>query len=87
MTQQEAEATILEFVRKVIHPSIEVDTLLVEEGLMDSFDAVEVIDFIEEKFSLRVDPASISREDVVSVKAMASFAMRALAERSAAPIE
>ena len=68
--------TILEFVRGITHQSVQADTALVAEGLLDSFDAVEVIDFVEEKFELRIDPADIKPDDITSVRAMASLVAR-----------
>jgi len=76
MSHDSVEGTILEYVRKVVHPGVQADTRLVEEGLLDSFDAVEVIDFIEERFEIRIAPADMAQEDFGSVAAMARFVER-----------
>lgn len=76
MSDESVEETILEYVRKIVHPGVRADTRLVEEGLLDSFDAVEVIDFIEERFEIRIAPADMAQEDFGSVAAMARFVER-----------
>lgn len=78
MTTDARQQQILEFIRKAVHPSIDLNTQLLADGLLDSFDAVEVIDFLEATFSIRIDPAELGQQEMASVSTIAAFVERAL---------
>lgn len=77
MTQEQCEAEILKLVRQEIHPSIELDTRLVDDGVLDSFHTLKLVTQLEELYDLRLELSEISAEDVATVKAVAAMVLRA----------
>jgi acyl carrier protein len=76
MDSKQRTDAILTFLREILHPDIQEDTALVEEGLLDSFAAVEVITFLEDEFGITIQPTDVKREDVANVRAMAALVER-----------
>ena len=72
---------LLLFVRDAIHPDIEPGTRLIEEGLLDSFTAIEIVSFIETEFDVLIDIEDLSVGDFASVDAMTGVVVR-LVERA-----
>lgn len=76
MNIEECTGWILRHVRELVHPSIEVDTRLLDEGLLDSFLAVQLIGEIEQEFSISIELVEASNDDLATVQALASFVLR-----------
>lgn len=76
MTQEECEAEILKLVRQEIHPSIELETRLVDDGVLDSFHTLKLVTQLEELYEVRLELSEISAEDVATVKAVADMILR-----------
>ncbi len=76
MNIEECTEWILQRVRELVHPSIEVDTRLLDEELLDSFLAVQLIGEIEQEFSISIDLAEATNDDLATVQVLASFVLR-----------
>jgi acyl carrier protein len=72
------EVVVLAFLRERVHPEIEADTRLLEEGVIDSFGVVELITFLESEFEVSLDPRSVTAADVSSVLTIAATVERLL---------
>lgn len=51
---------------------IQVDTMLFDEGLLDSFGVVELIVALEDTFSVSLDPAELERSEMANPAAIAA---------------
>jgi acyl carrier protein len=73
---------ILEFVRALVGPDvlsrvdIGPDTPLIGSALIDSFNILEIISFLEERFSVVIDSSSITEENFDSVGKIAAVVDR-----------
>ena len=73
---------ILEFVRALVGPDvlsqvdIAADTSLIGSALIDSFNILEIISFLEERFSVVIDTNSITEENFDSVNKIAAVVNR-----------
>lgn len=81
---EEIEAAVLEFVQQAVHPAVERDTLLLADGLLDSFIAVELLAFLEGEFDLRIESDAIVPEDLTNVRSISRLVVRTR-EASGAP--
>jgi acyl carrier protein len=61
---QDTSERVLTFLRKTIDQDIQLDTPLIDSGLLDSFHVVELISFVERDFGLRLDPSDVSHDDL-----------------------
>lgn len=81
MTQNECEIQVLELVRKEVHPSVELDTRLVDDGILDSFHTLKLVTHLEDMYSIRLELSEIAAEDVATVRAIASLILRVKNQR------
>lgn len=51
---------------------IQADTMLFDEGLLDSFGVVELIVALEDAFSVSLDPAELERSEMANPAAIAA---------------
>lgn len=65
------ERQVLAYLRETIHPAVELDTKLVADGLLDSFQSIALIDHFEQEFGIQVNPDTIDPEDLDSARASA----------------
>jgi acyl carrier protein len=71
----EIAGTIEEYIRSLVNEAdrIEFDRLLLEEGLVVSIHILSIVTFLEENFSIQIDPFEVSPERFESIRSMASF--------------
>ncbi|KZD24778.1 acyl carrier protein [Tardiphaga robiniae] len=55
--------------------SLEVDTSLLDQGIIDSTGVLEVIGFIEETFGITVEDSELLPENLDSIEGIARFVM------------
>ena len=55
---------------------IPLDRSLLEAGIIDSYELIELIDFIESNWNIRIPDEDITRENLGSVYRMAAFIRR-----------
>jgi acyl carrier protein len=55
---------------------LEVDTSLLDQGIIDSTGVLEVIGFIEETFGITVEDSELLPENLDSIEGIARFVMR-----------
>jgi acyl carrier protein len=55
---------------------LEVDTSLLEQGIIDSTGVLEVIGFIEETFSITVEDSELLPENLDSIEGIAQYVIR-----------
>jgi acyl carrier protein len=78
---------ILEFVRALVGPEvlsqvdIGSDTPLIGSQLIDSFNVLEIVSFLEERFSVVIDSSSITEENFDSVNTIAAVVDRMKSRR------
>ena len=70
--------TLVEYVLSNHHiggtaEEIPLDRSLLEAGIIDSFDLIELIDFIESNWEVKIPDEEITKENMGSVYRMASF--------------
>ncbi len=73
---QEIENTLLDFIVEnflVDKDEIELDKSLLDEGIIDSTGLVEIIAFIEEEFSIKVEEEQMTRDNFGSVVKIIDF--------------
>jgi D-alanine--poly(phosphoribitol) ligase subunit 2 len=58
--------TVLSFLRKTIDPELQLDTRLIETGLLDSFHVVELLAFVENEFDIRLEPTDVTQQDLLT---------------------
>jgi acyl carrier protein len=56
--------------------SLEIDTSLLDQGIIDSTGVLEVIGFIEETFGITVEDSELLPENLDSIEGIAQFIMR-----------
>lgn len=73
MTQTETlQADVKALVENVVLRAVEPDTPLIEDGLVDSVLAVEIVMAVEMQFGVRVPPTEIA-EHLASVNALTAY--------------
>jgi acyl carrier protein len=82
MNREECEALVLGYCREVIHPSIERDTRLLDEGLIDSFHTLALVTRLEEELGIRVELTDVRPEDVADVPSLAALVLRLQGEQA-----
>lgn len=55
---------------------VPLDRSLLEAGIIDSFDLIELIEFIESNWQIQIPDEEITRENMGSIHRMASFIRR-----------
>ncbi|RMD83589.1 MAG: acyl carrier protein [Candidatus Dadabacteria bacterium] len=55
---------------------VPLDRSLVEEGILDSFEIIELVDFIERTWNIRIADEEITKENMGSIEKMAAFIAR-----------
>lgn len=70
------ESEVLSLCRELIHPSVELDTRLIDEGLLDSLHTLKLITRLEEGYGLTIDLASLEAPDLESPRAIAELVGR-----------
>jgi acyl carrier protein len=78
----EVEEKIVAVLRKLVDPELDRDTRLVDGGLIDSFQVVELLSFVESEFDLRVEPTDLTAEDFATPAAIAGMIERLLAKKA-----
>jgi len=54
-------------------PPVKDDTELVESGILDSLSILRLVLFIEEKYSLKIAPEDVVRENFETVEAISAY--------------
>jgi len=83
MKSDEIYRIIIKYVIEVTNleeKKIPLDKSLLEEGLLDSFGIVELIDFLENKFSIRIQDSEITKENLGSINKMTIFVEKRIIE-------
>jgi acyl carrier protein len=57
------------------------DSPLITDGIVDSMGIMEIVDFIEEEFEIRLDQSELTLANLGSVAAMGAFVAGKLGER------
>ena len=52
------------------------ESLLIEEGIVDSMGIMEIVDFIEDEFDIRINESELVAENLGSVAQMSAFVAR-----------
>jgi acyl carrier protein len=75
MESEQIQQKIYEFVLKEFKPAIPIDrdSLLVEEGIIDSLAVFALIGFIDEQFGVKVDPQDVTLENFTTVVAISEL--------------
>lgn len=81
------ESEIVAICREVVHPTIDAETRLIEEGLLDSFLTLKLMSRIEDAYSIEVELSTLEADQVASPKAIAAYvaAARKAEDVSATP--
>jgi acyl carrier protein len=67
---------VLTFLRKTIDPDIDLDTPLMDSGVLDSFHVVELLSFVEEELGLRLNPSDVTHDDLRNARAVVALIER-----------
>jgi len=73
MEQQITEYINQEFVAGQEIPQVKDDTELIESGILDSLSILRLVLFIEERYSLRIAPGDVIRENFETVDAICGY--------------
>ena len=88
MTQAEIEAQVREFLTNnfLYDPGagLAADASLLDNGIVDSTGMLEVIQFVEAEFGIRIDDLEVLPENLDSVRALAAFILRKQAAEAVA---
>jgi acyl carrier protein len=71
------ETRVLTLCREAIHPTIELDTLLLQEGILDSFQALDLMGRFEREFNVQLNLDEVTEADLESPRAIADLVERA----------
>ncbi len=69
------QAEILRLCRELVHPSIDENTQLIEEGLLDSFHTLKLVTHIEEAYGVQMDLSTLDAAQVANVEAIAAHVL------------
>jgi acyl carrier protein len=73
LTVTDVETLILDYLRTAVHADIQLDTELIDEGLLDSFAAVEMVTHLESELGLRFAPDDFTPAGFASPAALAQL--------------
>lgn len=76
MTKEEFDARILKIVQAEVHPSVALDTRLVDDGILDSFHTLKLITRLEDEFGIRLELSEVTAEDVADVISISGLVQR-----------
>ena len=77
MTLDDIEAELLDYLHKAI-PSLPADgeiprdTSLYEIGILDSFGVVELVDFVEQRWNIKIHDSELTQENFGGIHKMAA---------------
>lgn len=60
-------------ISRITGQTIDFATPLLGEGIIDSFNVLEIVQFLEERTGMRINPAEITMEHFASVDALAAW--------------
>lgn len=73
---------ILELLREINpYESIEEDTLLIEDGILDSVGVVTLVSLLEEEFEIEIPGEEMTPENFTTVAAVQKLTLRSLRQR------
>ncbi len=61
------------FISKISDETISKDTLLLDEGMIDSFNVLEIITFMEKCTGIRINPTEVTIEHFASIRSLATW--------------
>ncbi len=76
------EFVLTNFVTDFVRGSLPLDKSLVELGVLDSYAVVELVSFLEERWSISIPDADITREKMGSIVKMANLVVAILRKES-----
>jgi acyl carrier protein len=77
---EDLESQVLKICQEIVHPTINADTDLIAEGLLDSFHTLKLVTRLEDTFDVIIELSTLGTEDVHTVRAMAKFLLGKLSE-------
>lgn len=69
-------AEILTFISGISGHELKPETPLLDEGLIDSFNILEILAFLEDRFELRIDPRQVTPGEFATVDSIAQMITR-----------
>lgn len=84
MTADEATVNLIRYLRDLGAGDVEPTTRLLDEGLIDSFRLLEIMDFLEQTYSVSIDPALVNPEEFASVETIVALLNRLRSEQNQA---
>lgn len=77
MDQTAVKTAITKYLEEVIvddeDVSIETNTMLVSDGVLDSISTLRLVDFLEKEFDIEFEPHEVDKDNLDSVDLMAAF--------------
>jgi len=76
MSRQELETKVMDFVKTsfpVGGMDIEASTSLVDNGVIDSMGIIEIIDYVESNFEIKIPDEDVTLEQFGSVESIVSY--------------
>ena len=67
---------LADYVGRISNTSVQIDSPLIEHGIIDSFSVLQIVDFIEERLGLEIDPEELPIEEFYSVETLVSWVQR-----------
>lgn len=67
---------VLTFLRKTIDQELDLDTPLMDSGLLDSFHVVELLSFVEDELGLRLNPSDVTHDDLRNARSVTAMIER-----------
>jgi acyl carrier protein len=69
----DASDRVLSFLRKTIDQDLDLDTPLIDSGLLDSFHVVELLTFVENELGVRLNPSDVTHDDLRNARSVAAL--------------
>lgn len=69
-------AELLTYVSGICGREVQLDTPLLDEGLIDSFNILEILAYLETRFNVRIDPLQVTTAEFSSVGSISRLITR-----------
>lgn len=73
MNSEELCVELVEYISRISGQEIRADTRLLDEGIIDSFNVLEILSFMEELAGIHIHPSDATFENFASVQLMANW--------------
>lgn len=84
MDQNKFSEELVDYITEISNTKIQTDTDLIDQGIIDSFSILQIVNFIEERFNLEIDPEELPIQEFHRVETLVRWVQRLVDDKMCA---